>query len=344
MVMDERKKTILTAVIEDYVISAEPVGSKRLVEGHNLDVSSATVRHELAALEEMGYLEQPHPSSGRIPSDLGYRFYVDSLNYSNTLSIEEKESISLYYQKLDYEVETVMKETSVLLSRLTSYASLVFAPVLRRDKLKHLDLVLLSPTQVLMVVITRAGSVAKKIVELKKICDSAKLSNFENILNQKLIGHTTKKISEMKIENITNADDEAVIVFLRDKIVELLSRYDSRNFYYNGALNLLAHPEFESLKMVQKLLSTLEKSYQLLGLFSGISEKYRVVVKIGAENVDLDIQGCSLVATSYQADGETLGALGILGPTRMEYPRVISAVQNIADKLGNVFELISKRG
>ncbi len=342
--MDKRKKTILTAVIEDYVITAEPVGSKRLVAEHNLDISSATVRHELAELEEMGFLEQPHPSSGRVPSDMGYRFYVDSLDFNNALSFDEKKSISLHYKELDYEVETIMKETSILLTTLTSYASLVFAPVLLNDKIKHLDLVLLSPALVLMVVITNAGSVAKKMVDLKKSCDAEQLGVYEKILNQKLVGINVKKIATTKLGRIAKIEDEQAIKLFICKISELLNRNERENIYYNGALNLLSHPEFESLEMIQKLLSTLEKSYQLLGLLSDISEEYQVVVKIGAENVDLDIEGCSLVASSYQADGETLGALGILGPTRMAYPRVISAVQNIAEKLGNVFESINKRG
>lgn len=341
--LDKRKKKILTAVIEDYVLTAEPVGSKRLVGLYRLDVSPATVRHELAALEEMGYLVQPHPSAGRIPSDKGYRFYVDSLAGAKPLANSEQESISNYYSMFNNEMEELMRDTSSLLSRMTSYASLVFAPVLMLDRLKHLDLVLLSPRQVLLVAITGAGSVAKKIFELGKECDAPSLYLFETLLNEHLVGLTATQMRKVDLSAVSATADKKLLGDFRDALIELLIKRDSERVYHDGTANLLSQPEFESLNRVQKLLSTLERSYQLLELLSEVSREYRLVVKIGAENGALDIEGCSLVATSYRVEGESLGALGILGPTRMDYPRAISAVQYIADNLSNLLESVHKR-
>lgn len=340
--LDDRKQKILAAVIEDYVTTAEPVGSRRLVERYRFNVSPATIRHELAVLEDMGYLIKPHPSAGRIPSNLGYRYYVDRLIYTKSLSYQERETINDQFSLFNREIEQLMRQTSFLLSRITSYASLVFAPALKIDRLKRLDLVLLGPRSVLLVAITSAGSVVKKTVSLDKDYDSLGIGKYEAALNELLVGLTADEIRKVDFTGVPVSDLETLLIF-KNNLVELLTQEDGERFYHDGTANLLSQPEFESLKRVQKLLSILERNYGLLQLLSEISQQYSLVVRIGDENGSLNIDGCSLVAASYRVEGESQGALGILGPTRMDYPRAIAAVQYVADNLSNLLESIHKR-
>lgn len=342
--LDERKKMILTAVIEDYVLNAEPVGSKKLVEKFNLKVSPATVRNELAVLEEMGYLKQPHTSAGRVPSDLGYRFYVDSIFDNKPLPVDDSFSIIDLFSSINHEIEELIRETSSILSKLTSYVSLVFAPSLSIDRLKHLDIVPLHGNKVLLVIITNSGAVAKRAIDFGKDYESETIEGYQRILNERLIGMTSSEIKEMVFDDMAgekNRDQLGAIVKI---MVELMADHDFERVYHDGTVNLLSQPEFESLNRVQRLVSTLEKSYELLDLLSGVAKEYDMVIKIGSENRSPDMDGCSVIATSYRVEGKSLGALGIIGPTRMDYRRTIAAVQYVADKLSDLLKSIHERG
>ncbi len=342
--LDNRKKKILTAVIKDYVVTAEPVGSKTLVEKYDLKISPATVRNELARLEDLGYLKQPHTSAGRIPSDLGYRFFVDSIAENEPLPAEERLTISHFFSSIDYEIEELVKETSSILTKLTNYVSLVFSPALTFDKLKHLDLILLHKRSVMLVAITKSGMVAKKVIDLVVDNDYANISRYQSILNEKLVSLKTSEIKDVAFLEVQDEKDRENLLHIVKSLFELMVDHDLERVYHDGTLELLSQPEFESLNRVQKLVSTIEKNFEVLEILTEAANEYQPVVRIGKENSTQEMDGCSLIATSYKVEGEPLGALGIIGPTRMDYQRSISAVQYIADRLSNFLENVHLRG
>lgn len=341
-VLDERKKMILRAVVERYVANAEPVSSKCLVEENNWPVSSATVRHEMALLEEMGYLTHPHTSAGRVPTDLGYRFFVDSLIENQNITESEAELIRRFYASLNYELDELMKETSYLLSELTQYAAVVFAPDIKKDKVKHIDLITLSYQAFLVVLITSSGSVSKRVIKLDQFQEED-LKVAEQLLNDKLRDLNVSQIKEFSVAgNLTGlssnlTETQKIIVEESKKaIVSCLNKTDNR-VYFGGTANLLNQPEFESLKRLQNLLNLIEYNYSLLDFLNYIAQNCETLVSIGSES-QLRLEGLSLVAARYSLGKKNKGVVGILGPTRMNYPKIIPTVRYIAKNLQNVLK------
>lgn len=330
--LDARKKAILFVAIQEYILTAEPVSSQKLVEKYQLGVSSATVRSELAGLESMGYLYQPHTSAGRVPTDIGYRFYVDSISDKPGLSNQEEKSISHLFSAISMEMEELMRETAQILSNITNYIAVALAPSFKRSILKHIDLVALSPKHVLVVLITDKGQVLKRTVNISQ--SSVDISGLERFLNEQLQGLGESEISKLK-QNIILVDSSLtkLIHILLDEILDLMAREDKERVFLSGTASLFYQPEFEDLHKVQTLLNTLEHGYRLMQWLEDPSRTQKVLVRIGSENSDVEIKDCSVVASSYQVDGETQGTLGIIGPTRMNYARAISAVEFISANL-----------
>ena len=333
--LDERKEALLHAVVREYIMSAQPVGSKKLVKRYGLNVSSATVRNELAFLEEMGFLTHPHTSAGRIPTEKGYRLYVDSLVDEDGLQPAEEKSISRFYSVLSKEIENLMRETSSLLANITNYLAVVFAPTLKKSTLKHVDLVLMHSQVVLVVVVTNTGWVAKRILELHEVVAESDLEEVEKILNERLNGLDFNEIymrGRVELRGLVPGRwslAERVI----DEIADSLREREHRRIFFAGRANLLRHPEFESLEKIQRLLEVLEEGYSLLRFMEGVLESDQAIVTIGSENKWAEFRDCSLVVSSYRAIGDNLGTVGILGPVRMDYPRAISTVECLAKKL-----------
>lgn len=340
--LDRRQELILYAVVHEHVLTAEPVGSHKLVDRYKLSVSSATVRSELALLEEEGYLIQPHTSAGRIPTDKGYRYYVDSLMRRQKLSSVEERSIHHFYSLLSKETEDLMRATSLLLSKLTSYISVVFAPSLARSTLRHLDLILLRPQAVLMVLITDTGQVVKRVLGLEEVINASCLSRVETLFNEKLNGVSLDQISSQEKQLFLESSslEGRLLAKVIAQITSFLAEEERERIFLGGRTNILRQPEFEDVEEVKKLLSTLEEGYILLNLLESALQASQVVVKIGAENRQPSLDHCSLVASGYRLKGETVGGLGILGPTRMDYERAIPAVECIAENLSQALESI----
>ncbi len=338
--LDKRKKALLYAVVHEYILSVHPVGSKKLVKRYGLNVSSATVRNELAFLEEMGYLTHPHTSAGRIPTEKGYRFYVDSLMDVGGLKPAEEKSISRFYSMLSKEIENLMRETSILLATVTNYLAIVFAPAFKKSILKHVDLVSMHPHVVLIVIVTNTGWVAKRILELEKPVNDFELEEVEKILNHRLNGLDFDEIfmrGRIELRGLLPGK-WFLVERVVDEIINSLRERQHRRVFLDGTANLLRHPEFESLERIQHLLQVLEEGYSLLRFVEGTLETDRVVVKIGSENEWAELKDCSLVASNYRAVGKSLGTVGILGPVRMDYARAISTVQCIAKNLTHALE------
>lgn len=336
--LDERKQVVLYALVHDYILTAAPVGSSRLVQKYRLGISPATVRNEMSVLEEMGYVYQPHTSAGRIPTDEGYRFYVDSLKAQSGLTPAEERFIQQSYISLNKEMTDLMRKTSGLLAQLTDYVAIVLSPALKRSAIKHLDLVTLSPTRVLVVVITESGCVTKEVVELEEHVSGEDVQRVEQTLNAGLSGKTAQQIRRgAQVALDGDSPGERVL----DIVLDLLEEEDEQDrVFLEGTTSILHQPEFGKLAKVQSLLETLEQSYTMLQVLGDVFEARRTQVRIGSENPHKEIQDCSLVTAQYRFGEDGYGAVGLLGPTRMNYMRAISAVECIARNLSEVLDSI----
>lgn len=341
MVLTERKRQILNNVIRDFIITGEPVGSSRLVKQYGLNVSPATVRNELAALEEMGYLRQPHTSAGRIPTDEGYRLYVSTLESFDVLSEKEMKVVSKFYSDLSKEIGDIMHETCDLLSNLTRYVALAFAPPLTKSSVKHLDLVWLGPNAILLVLITDTGRVVKRVIEIVEPVEHKEIEGIEKTLNQRLSGINIDEMSdELKGEIAAQAvpRNRDTVGLVISQIIDCLAEEEEERAYLGGTANILNYNQFDELNEIRQLMQVFEQKYFLLELLKEALDARQVVVKIGSENVRKEMQNCSFIGTSYQVRGKPVGTLGILGPRRMDYARVISAVKCTAQSLSEVLD------
>ncbi|MHB0976260.1 MAG: heat-inducible transcriptional repressor HrcA [Candidatus Aquicultorales bacterium] len=332
--LDERKRQILYAAVQEYILTAEPVSSIKLVSKYKLNVSSATVRNELSALEQLGYLHQPHTSAGRMPTDSGYRYYVDSLIRNNSLSREEMRTIDFLFSALSREMEGLMRDTSLMLSKITRYVAVVLAPTIKTSAIKHLDLVRLSAQTVLAVIITDTGLVAKKTLILKDPVDELQLREIEGIIDPWIKGLTASQIRE-KQQSLLSVfpQNEAVMLAILNEVVDCLEKEEKDQVFLDGTSNILNLPEFEDFHKVQGLLETLEQGYVLLNWLQESLTGKGVIVRIGSENEMASAKNYSLVASRYGADDHSQGTVGIIGPTRMDYARAMAAVEYIAGNL-----------
>jgi heat-inducible transcriptional repressor len=337
--LDKRKQKILKAVVFRYIMTGTPVGSKALAESLNLGLSAATIRNELSKLEDMGYLYQPHVSAGRVPTDLGYRFYVDSLAGRTRLGKEEREAILALFSSKTQELERLLKETTFLLSRLTSAAALVIAPRLERTTIKHVDLVRLNEDHVLLVIITNTGRVEKKTLYLREREGEKTTEKAQELLNRHLQGKGLEDIEETDWEEELGRK-RASLPALRavEAVKEILTREEYEKIYVGGAVNLLRDMKEEGIARIEGLLKRFEEQYYLLNMLREVIRSRKMVVRIGDENILKELQDFSLVATPYGIGEELVGTVSVLGPTRMNYARVIPTVDFIASSLSRALE------
>jgi heat-inducible transcriptional repressor len=322
-------------------MTGAPVGSKSLAEALNLGISPATIRNELSKLEGMGYLYQPHVSAGRVPTDLGYRAYVDSLMVRPRLREEEKKAIMTLFSNKTAELESLLQETSTLLSRLTSAAAMVIAPRLRRNTIRHIDLVGLAESVALLVIITDTGRVEKKHIDMEGMGKTVDMEETQLFLNRHLQG---KGLDEL--DTALNEHDyrELKSPQLAKKVMEIirdmLSHDKYEKVYIGGTVNLLRYMDEEGLMRIENLLKHFEEQYFLLNLLSEALRSKELVVRIGDENAYKELQYFSLVATPYAIGDELMGTVSVLGPTRMDYARVIPTVDFIAKSLSRTLDML----
>lgn len=336
MSLSARKKEILRAVVVDYVKAAQPVGSRTIARRYLVGLSPATIRNEMADLEEMGYLIQPHTSAGRIPSQKGYRFYVDELMERTDLEEEEIGTIrKAFTDRKLREIEEIIKYTSLLLSSLTNYTSLILGPRLKKSAFKKLQIMPIDMQRGLLVLVTDTGFVKNKIINLPQSLSLDELSRIVSYLNSKLKGLTIDKITARLIRDLRR-DLYYHVKFLEDTftLLEESLAEDERRVFLGGTTNILNQPEFGDIEKVKALLTLFEQHSLLATLLSrpvvGVDG---VVIKIGKENVLEEVQECSLVMTTYCLGKEVVGTIGLLGPTRMEYSKAVAVLQHVVDSL-----------
>ena len=329
--LNERQRRVLQALVEEYIGSATPVGSRTLVERYELGCSPATVRNELAILEETGYVVQPHVSAGRLPTDTGYRSFVDVLLESG-MTDAEIEAVHATLGHGASEFDELMRETSVALTQLTSCLAVVLAPSVTLSRVKRIDLVSMAPCRVLIVLITESGQVVNRSVELAEETAPATLAEVERLLNAVFDGKRAADIRPLRgaFESVPGADTTVGLVV--EEILGALCEADRDRLFHVGVPALLAQPEFQQVGQAGPLIEFLEDGISVLEALSEVLGSTDISVRIGHENRRAELGNVSIVATNYGAGGSS-GIVGVLGPTRMDYQRAMAAVRVIADGL-----------
>lgn len=339
---DDRRFEVLRAIVADFVATQEPIGSKTLVERHNLGVSSATVRNDMAVLEAEGYITQPHTSSGRIPTEKGYREFVDRIDNVKPLSTSERKAI-LNFLETGVDLDDVLRRAVRLLAQLTRQVAIVQYPTLSTSTVRHLEVVALTPARLLLVVITDTGRVDQRIVELGDPIDDQDLTTLRELLGQALEGKqlatASVAVSELAVHlgggtgmsrGLGNAIGRAATV-----LVETLVEHTEERLLLGGTANLTrSSADFGG--SLRSVLEALEEQVVVLRLLAAQEEAGKVTVRIGHETEAEQMLGTSVVSTTYGSSGKVYGGMGVVGPTRMDYPGTIANVAAVALYIGEV--------
>ncbi|MEY3430774.1 MAG: hypothetical protein RJB30_706 [Actinomycetota bacterium] len=330
--MESRQLEILRAIVEEYVATEEPVGSRAIAERHRLGISSATIRNEMAVLEDAGLITQPHTSAGRIPTDKGYRIFVDKLAKVKPLSSPERRAIETFLAGAN-DLDDVVMRTVRLLAQVTKQVAVVQYPSLTRSRVRHLELLLLTGTRLMMVLITNTGRVEQRVIELPYPLHEALLGDLKQKLNNVVVGKNISDVAmnlEMLLDTYSRNERTSAALIVSNLIEMSLERPEERVVLAGTAH--LARSTSDSAGEIHSVLEALEEQVVLLRLLSDTGESMRV--KIGSEQGEKVLKSTSLVTMGYGADGNPLGALGVLGPTRMDYSASMSAVQAVARYVG----------
>jgi heat-inducible transcriptional repressor len=326
--LDDRKAAILRVVVAEYVQTAQPVGSATVARQPELDVSSATVRNEMGVLEREGYLVQPHTSAGRIPTDKGYRFFVDSLTKPGPLDAARSQQVRAFFATAHGELEQMLHDTTTLLSGLTDYAAVVVGPSHEVATIRSIQLVGLGPRFVLLVTVLSNGAVEKRSLELGTEVSDAQLAAATAHLASYLIGHP------LGAPVAVPHSGDAVIDGLTRQVREALEGshdHDVDTVFVGGAARMAA--AFDAVDTIRRVLSILEQQYVIVTLLQDVLDR-GLTVAIGTEHGVQPLAECSVVVSPYQVEGEPAGTVGVLGPTRMRYEQALAAVAVVSNRLG----------
>ena len=332
--LDDRKLAVLRAIVQDYVSTMEPVGSKSLVDRHHLDVSPATIRNDMAVLEEQGYIAQPHTSAGRIPTDKGYRLFVDRLSGVKPLSVAERRAIETFLAGA-YDLDDVVTRTVRLLAQLTRQVAVVQYPSLTRSSIRHVELVPLAAKRLLLVMITDTGRVQQRMVELPAPIEEDAVTQLRAVLNACLDGRMLTEVASVvadlpeRVQPSERPNAAAVFSVILENLVER----NEEKVVVGGASNLTPADFSQGL---HEVLESLEEQVVLMRLLGESVDQSAVTVRIGAENPVAGLRSTSLVVAGYGSGDQAVARLGVLGPTRMDYPTAMGAVRAVARYVGQI--------
>jgi heat-inducible transcriptional repressor len=333
--LSERKHTILRAIIQNYLETGEPVGSRTLSKSTDLKLSSATIRNEMADLEDLGYIFQPHTSAGRIPSDKGYRLYVDMLMQDKEQELEELKSVML--EKTD-RVEKVLKQAAKVLAANTNYATMVSSPVNRRNSLKFIQLSPVDAHQIVAVIVMSGNVIKNKIIDVGEMLGNETLLKLNMLLNTTLNGMS---IEEINLGLIARLKEQAgihsnVISDVLDAVADIIQVEDDMEIYTSGATNIFKYPELSDKQNAQEILNAFEEKQQLAELVTetlSSEENHGIQVYIGDEAPVKTMRDCSVVTATYDLGDGMKGTIGIIGPKRMDYEHVMKTLKTLQSKL-----------
>ncbi|MBS3873507.1 MAG: heat-inducible transcription repressor HrcA [Firmicutes bacterium] len=333
--LDERKRQVLFAIVRDYIQTAEPVGSRTIARRYSFGIGAATIRNEMADLEELGYLEQPHTSAGRIPSDRGYRCYVDSLAELPELTAAEASLVKRHFSGRLRGQEIVLEAAARLLSSITNYTSIVIGPSPVQTKLKVMQVVPLNDHSAVLMIVADNGFVANEVIMLPPGISAEDLSEICRFITAKYRGYAIDRLHDFDFR--TGAGDFALgasaFEQAMDSLIASLERHEGERVVLGGATNILNQREFKDVSKLREILKVLEMQEQVFKLVTTAAAN-PLSISIGAENALEAMRDCSLITASYTIAGEGVGHISILGPTRMEYPRVIALLNYVSKVIG----------
>lgn len=340
MELDERKLKILKAIISNYLETGEPVGSRTISKYTDLNLSSATIRNEMADLEELGLIMQPHTSAGRIPTDKGYRLYVDQM--MSEKDTEMKEMKTQLLERVD-KMETMLKQVAKVLAYNTNYATLVTAPQYQNSKLKFIQLSQVDDSQLLAVIVVDGNVIKNKLMRVERMLANDELLKLNVLLNTFLQGASLQDINLEMIHTIKNQAGEFADIMenIFQGIAEAIHEADEVEIYTSGTTNMLKYPELGNVEQTTKLLEALEERQGLNELIDesmNNSNATGIQVYIGEEAPVSNMKDCSIVTATYELEGGGKGTIGIIGPKRMDYEKVVSTLKNLTDELDTIFK------
>ncbi|MDY3249371.1 MAG: heat-inducible transcriptional repressor HrcA [Candidatus Choladocola sp.] len=339
MHLDDRKWTILKAIIKTYLETGEPVGSRTISKYADLNLSSATIRNEMSDLEEMGYILQPHTSAGRIPSDAGYRLYVDRMMEEKDREVTEMKEMVLQRQD---KMELLLKQMARILAANTNYAAMISGPQYHRTKLKFIQLSIISETQMLAVIVTEGNVVKNKMLQIEHGLDQQTVLEMNILLNSALNGLT---LEEINLGTISRLKEQAgihseVVNRVLDAVAEAIQSENDVEIYTSGATNIFKYPELSSSEKASELISAFEEKKDLVDMISsdGNGDNTGIQVYIGQESPLQTMQDCSVVTATYELGEGMYGRIGVIGPKRMDYDKVVSTLKTLMAQLDMIFK------
>ncbi len=339
MDLDERKLKILQAIIRNYMETGEPVGSRTISKYSDLNLSSATIRNEMSDLEEMGYILQPHTSAGRIPSDKGYRLYVDRMMEEKEQEVRELKELMI--ERTD-KMERVLKQVVKVLAANTNYATMVSAPACHRNKLKFIQLSKVSSTQILTVIMMEGNLVRNKVIPVTEELDQETVLKLNILLNSVLNGLAIEEINLAMIKNLKEQAGihSGLVADVIDAVAEVIHSEEEVEIYTSGTTNIFRYPELSENGKASELLSTFEEKQELTDLVNRTLEgsgERDIQVYIGQELPVQAMKDCSVVTATYELGDGLRGTIGIIGPKRMDYENVVDTLKTLTDQLDEIY-------
>ncbi|HHV38395.1 MAG TPA: heat-inducible transcription repressor HrcA [Tepidimicrobium sp.] len=342
--LDDRKLKVLHAIINSYIIKAEPVGSRTISKQYDLGVSSATIRNEMSDLEELGYLNKPHTSAGRVPSDKAYRLYVDQLLKleKRKMDMKKKEMIKKALIEESQEIDELIRNSAKIISAITSYTSLAMSPQLKESRLKHIQLLPIDEAEILVILVSESGIVKNTMFKVEENISQDQLSTISNFLNHKLKGMSMDEIDRTIDDGLFKEMYELKNIL--DRIIPIISKsledMDEVDVYADGVTNIFNFPEYADLDRARSFISFMEDKDLLIEVLLGDTLEGDIEITIGSENIYEPIKDCSLITTTYRLGDMTIGKIGVIGPTRMEYFRVINALRLFSVNMTEILDML----
>lgn len=346
--LDDRKIKVLYAVIDSYLLTAEPIGSRTISKQYDLGVSSATIRNEMSDLEDLGYLNKPHTSSGRIPSDKAYRLYVDQMLKAKKLRIDmnKKEEIKRILTRESKEIDQLIQNAAKILSAITSYTALAISPQLKKIKLKHIQLIPIDYSEILVVLVGDSGIVKNTIFRIEQEIPEEQLNGISNFLNHKLKGLTIDEIGKSMDYGIFEEMYEFKEII--DNIIPIINKsledVDDVEVYADGVTKIFNFPEYKDLDKAKSFISFIEDKDLLVDILLNNPIENGIEITIGDENIYEPIKDCSLITTTYKLGDMTIGKIGVIGPTRMDYFTTINSLKLFSMNLTEILNMLFRKG
>lgn len=338
MPLEERKWRILRTIIDDYIVTATPVGSRAISKHPDIALSSATIRNEMSDLEEMGYLDQPHTSAGRIPSDKAYRLYVDQMMQTARLSDADMATVRQVINARIDQAGELIAQAAKLLSKLTNYPSAILAPSIAPSAIRHVQLVPVSDGRALAVIVSDAGVIHDAMMRIPTGFGAEELERYSRLLTNRLQGHSLGEAHAILEAGMDGELRQHRSFF--DQVADAIQRNANatvkRAVALGGTANLFLHPEFNDLKSARSMLNVLETEEIMLKLLESAKHSMQISITIGSENTFDEMKGASIVTATYRIGTNPVGSFGVIGPTRMDYPRVVAVLDYVGRSLSEI--------